>query len=249
MDDPFDSGSPLSGLNVGRLVINLLTVAFVLGAFGLGAAYAMIFINPQAGLNPYPPPTLPPTVGPPTPTNTPAIRLPTEIPPSPTPRDLPTPLPNATEAPQPTEAPTAAETPSPEPSPPSTAEANAQFNVQEGSPTYTSDPLGCEVMEVAGVVYNAGGGPIIGLALRMGGELAGAPYGPIDTLSGSAADRFGFGGYSFELSDAPVASEETLWIQLIDASSGLPLSDQFFITTRETCNENLILINWKQQET
>lgn len=243
MDDPFDTGGPLSNINIGRLVINLLTIAFLLGAFGLGAAYAMIFINPQAGLNPYPPPTLPPTLGPPTPTNTPAIRLPTEIPPSATPRDLPTSLPQETATP--TELPA---TPSPEPSPPSTAEAGAQFDVQDGSPTYTTNPMGCEVMEVAGVVYNAEGAPIIGLALRMGGELAGAPFGPIDTLSGSAADRFGFGGYSFELSDTPVASEETLWIQLIDASSGLPLSEQYFITTRESCSENLIVVNWRQAE-
>jgi hypothetical protein len=127
-------------------------------------------------------------------------------------------------------------------------EAGAQFELQTGSPTYTTDPMGCEIMEVAGVVYDAQGAPIIGLALRMGGDLAGAPYGPQDTLSGSAADRFGFGGYAFELSDTPVASSETLWIQVIDASSGLPLSEQYFVTTTESCDENLVLINWKQQE-
>jgi hypothetical protein len=242
MDDPFDTGGPLRGINIGRLIINLLTVGFLLGAFGLGAAYAMIFVNPQAGLNPYPPPTLPPTIGPPTPTNTPAIRLPTEIPPSATPRPLPSALPTATETPLPTEA---ADVTQPAPA---TAEAGAQFELQTGSPTYTSDPMGCEIMEVAGVVYDADGNAILGLALRMGGELAGAPFGPIDTLSGSAADRFGFGGYSFELSDTPVASEETLWIQIIEASSGLPLSEQFRLTTRSTCTENLILVNWKQQE-
>lgn len=241
MDDPFDSGGPLSGVNIPRLIINLLTVGFLLGAFGLAAAYAMILVDPQSSLNPYPPPTFPPTLGPPTPTNTPAIRLPTEIPPSATPRPLPTQPPNVTPSATP-------EPPTPEPSPPATAEAGAQFEVQEGSPTYTTNPQGCEIMEVAGKVYNSEGAPIIGLALRMGGELAGAPYGPIDTLSGSAADRFGFGGYSFELSDTPVASEETLWIQLIDASSGLPLSEQYFLTTRESCSENLIMVNWKQQE-
>lgn len=239
MDDPFGNGGPLSGINVGRLIINLLTVAFLLGAFGLGAAYAMIFVNPQAGLNPYPPPTLPPTVGPPTPTNTPAIRLPTEIPPSATPRPLPTQPPNVT--------PSATPEPPTEEPPPATAEAGAQFELQEGSPTYTTNPQGCEIMEVAGKVFNADGNPLLGLALRMGGELAGAPFGPIDTLSGSAADRYGFGGYSFELSDRPVASEETLWIQIIEASSGLPLSEQYFITTRESCTENLITINWLQQ--
>lgn len=242
MEDPFDSGGPLKGINVGRLIINLLTVGFLLGAFGLGAAYAMIFVNPQAGLNPYPPPTLPPTLGPPTPTNTPAIRLPTEIPPSATPRPLPSQLPTSTATAVATEAPTA------QPSPPSTAEPGAQFELQTGSPTYTTDPQGCEIMEVAGVVYDSEGAAIIGLALRMGGELADTPYGPIDTLSGSAADRFGFGGYSFELSDTPVASEQTLWIQVIDASSGLPLSEQFYLDTRATCTENLILINWKQAE-
>jgi hypothetical protein len=141
-----------------------------------------------------------------------------------------------------------AATATPEESPTATAEAGAQFELQEGSPTYTTDPLGCEIMEVAGVVFDAQGSPITGYTLRMGGELAGAPYGPLETLSGSAADRFGFGGYAFELSDTPVASSETLWIQVIDASSRLPLSEQYLITTTESCDENLVLINWILQE-
>lgn len=240
MDDPFDTGGPLRGINIRRLILNLLTVFALLGSIGLGAAYLMIFFDPQSGFNPYPPPTLPPTLGPPTPTNTPAIRLPTEIPPSATPRPLPSQPALATNTPQPTA--------TLEASPPATAEAGAQFELQEGSPTFTTNPMGCEIMEVAGVVYDSQGAPLIGLALRMGGELGGAPYGPQDTLSGSAADRFGFGGYAFELSDTPVASTETLWIQVIDASSGLPLSEQLFITTTTSCDENLILINWVQQE-
>ena len=80
----------------------------------------------------------------------------------------------------------------------------------------------------------------------MGGQLAGIPIGPIDKLTGSDADRFGFGGYYFELSDTPTASDDTVWIQLLDASSELPFSAQVFVDTFNTCDQNLILVNWKQ---
>ncbi|MEK6587315.1 MAG: hypothetical protein AABY97_00535 [Chloroflexota bacterium] len=244
MDDPFQNESPLAGISIGRLIKNLLTGLILLATLCVGTGGVLTFINPQSSFNPKPPPTLPATLGPPTPTNTPAIYLPTEIPPSATPRPLPTAVPTATETLVATETPLATVTP--ESTPPTTAQPGAQFELQSGSPSYTSDERGCAHMGVGGKVYDTGGAPIVGLAVRIGGQLASAPVGPLDTLTGSAADRFGFGGFYFELSDTPTASDNTLWVQVLDASSGLPLSAQVFLTTFATCDQNLIFVNWKQ---
>ena len=248
MDDPFDPTPRGGGLNIGRLILNVLTVTVLLVTLYVGVRFVLIFLNPQSSMNPYPPPTLPPTLGPPTPTNTPAILLPTEIPPTSTPRPLPTIEPTATETLEPTATLDVTLTVTPEESPPATAEADAQFELQTGSPTYIPDERGCEHMGVGGKVYDLQGAPIVGLAVRLSGELAGAPVGPLDTLTGSAADRFGFGGYYFEVSDTPTASEDTLMVQVLDASSGLELSAQILLTTYDNCDQNLVFVNWAQME-
>ncbi|MFQ5942218.1 MAG: hypothetical protein ACE5JF_01570 [Anaerolineales bacterium] len=246
MDDPFDPAPRGGGLNIGRLILNVLTVIVLLTTLYVGFRFVTIFLNPQSPSNPYPPPTLPATLGPPTPTNTPAIMLPTEIPPTSTPRPLPTIAPTATETVEATVTPEFTVTP--EGSPPATAESGAQFELQTGSPTFIPDERGCQHMGVGGKVYDLQGAPIVGLAVRVSGELAGTPIGPLDTLTGSAADRFGFGGYYFELSDTPTASVDTLLLQVLDASSGLELSVQVTFSTFDSCEQNLVFVNWAQSE-
>jgi hypothetical protein len=252
MDDPFDPTPRGGGLNIGRLILNAATVIVLLITAYVGIRFVLIFLNPQSSFNPYPPPTLPPTLGPPTPTNTPAIMLPTEIPQTSTPRPLPTIAPTATDTPEPTATLDATLEATlevtPEESPAATAESGAQFELQTGSPTYIPDERGCEHMGVGGKVYDLQGAPIVGLAVRVSGELAGAPVGPLDTLTGSAADRFGFGGYYFELSDTPTASEDTILVQVLDSSSGLELSEQIPLTTYDNCDQNLVFVNWAQSE-
>ncbi len=241
MDDPFDPSPRGRGLHIGRLIFNVLTAIVLLVTLYVGSRFVAIFLDPQSSLNPYPPPTLPATLGPPTPTNTPAIMLPTEIPPTSTPRPLPTIAPSATVTP--TEI-----TVTPEASPPATTESGAQFQLQTGSPTWITDPSGCGQSAVGGKVYDSEGAPILGLAVRLSGELSGAPFGPLDVLTGSAADRFGIGGYYFQFSDAPLATENTLFVQVLDASSGLELSEQVPLTTFDNCDQNLVFINWTQSE-
>jgi type VI secretion system secreted protein VgrG len=243
MDESYTTRSRDGLKSILRLVLNILTVLALAATAIVLLVSAIMFINPYNPMNPYPPPTLPPTLGPPTATNTPAIYLPPTstlsptIPPTPTDTQAPT----ATPAPTDTPMPTPEESASPELTP-----GGAQFQLAEGSPSYSRDERGCEVMGVGGKVFDLAGAPISGLTVRLNGELAGQPVGPLDSLTGSAADRFGFGAYYFELSDQPVASQNTLWIQILDSSSGLPLSDQVFFNTTDICDENLILINWRQ---
>jgi hypothetical protein len=63
-------------------------------------------------------------------------------------------------------------------------------------------------------------------------------------LTGSAP-ALGPAGYVFNLSDHPIASQGTLFIQLRD-NQGIPLSERIPITTFDTCDKNLVLVNWKR---
>jgi hypothetical protein len=104
-------------------------------------------------------------------------------------------------------------------------------------------------MGVGGLVFDIDGQHIRGLVVRLEGELAGNPI-ELDVPSGSASDLLGprdYGsGYLFNLADAPIASEGTLWIQLIDTDLGtpIPLSNKVYLTTYGDCERNLVLVNW-----
>jgi hypothetical protein len=246
MNEYFENRPGANTTRIRRLVLNFITFGFLLASLVLGGAYGVILINPQVSFNPYPPPTLPATVGPPTVTNTPAIYLPTEIPRSPTARPLPTSAATATLTPPPEETLTPTATETVDLTPPATVQAGAQFELQPGSPTYTTHVSGCSNLGVGGRVFDTQSAPIIGLAVRMGGELGGLDIGTLDSLTGSATELFGFGGYFFDLGDTPIASENTLWIQVIDASSELALSEQIFLTTFDNCDQNLVLVNFRQ---
>jgi len=246
MDEYFEKRPGANTTRIRRLVLNLVSFVFLLASLVLGGAYGVILINPQVSFNPYPPPTLPATVGPPTVTNTPAIYLPTEIPRSPTARPLPTTAPTATLTPPPEETLTPTATETVDLTPPATVQAGAQFELQPGSPTHTAHVEGCSVMGVGGRVFDTQSAPIIGLAVRMGGELGGLDIGTLDSLTGSATNLFGFGGYYFDLGDTPIASQNTLWIQVVDASSGFELSQQVFLSTFASCDQNLVLVNFRQ---
>ena len=98
-------------------------------------------------------------------------------------------------------------------------------------------------MGVGGQVFDLDGEPIIGLGVHLEGEVGGLRV-ELDALSGSAPD-LGPAGYVFNVSDRPIASDGTLWIQIND-TAGVPLSDQVFLETTESCEENFVLVNWKR---
>ena len=64
------------------------------------------------------------------------------------------------------------------------------------------------------------------------------------TLTGMAPD-YGEGGYEIVLLNSPVASEEGIYIQLLDQAN-LPLTEQIYIQTYDTCDSNLIKLNFDQ---
>lgn len=235
-----DMNQPRSGFSLGRLFLNCLTLLVLLATAGIGVAFAIVYINPQVPFNPYPPPTLPPVLQLPTavpteelaePTNTPVATLTATVEPTATETSTPeTPTETPTEV-GPTETPTTTPVP---------------FDLQAGSVAATTSWFhGCDWMGVGGHVLDSDNTPLIGYAIQLGGELDGDPM-EMEVLSGSASEILGTSGYLFDLADHPIASEETLWLQLVDVSSGLPLSEQIFLTTYDSCSKNLLLVNWSK---
>jgi hypothetical protein len=238
MDNEYERRPGMSAGQLGRLILNLLTVLTLLATVIVSLGFLITFINPYWGINPYPPPTMVPTLGSPTPTNTPAVTLP------PTWTMTPTGAPLATETPEPTETPTVTLTP--EMTETEIVE-EMQFALQVGSPArmpnFVNDE-GCNWMGIYGQVFDLNNSPILELGVHLVGELEGLE--PIDmyALTGSAPD-LGPGAYLFNIADHPIASEEELWIQL-DDGSGVLLSAVIYIDTSDSCDENLIMVNFRQ---
>ena len=246
MDDIY---SPRPRRGIVGLVLNCLTLVFLLATLVAASGVAAVFANPGLieVVDPFlpgpdlgPAPTIPPTLGFPTITNTPEIQLgptwtptisgtPTEIP-----TETPSPVPTAVD----TETPT---TPTPGPSP-----TGAPFVVQPGSNVMVenfANDLGCAWMGVAGQVFDKDRAPLVGITAHVEGTLAGQLVNQ-DSITGSNP-RIGPAGYTINLSDHPIDSSDTMWIQLRD-TAGLILSEKVTFDTSDECIENLTLINWNQ---
>jgi hypothetical protein len=103
---------------------------------------------------------------------------------------------------------------------------------------------GCDWMGVAGRAFNMSGAPIAtGLFVQLKGALEGEEVEML-RMTGTAT-QYGEGGYEFVLGEKPVASSETLWVQLFDQAM-LPLSDKILFDTFSECNKNLTLVNFNQ---
>lgn len=123
------------------------------------------------------------------------------------------------------------------------------FSAQEGSPftlpNFTHPESGCDWMGVAGQIFDAEGSEMQGLTV-VTGNLLDEGGDKLAAQTGLAL-AYGFGGYEIQLSDSPVDSILTYWIQVYD-TDGTALSDQVFFDTYDDCEKNLILINFVPQE-
>ncbi len=233
MDDQFVKVPRKRSSGIGNFIFNVLTLIVVLAIVAVGIVFATIFLDPYSTYNPFPPPTVPVRLGTPTATSTPAQPLPTAWTPTPS----RTPVPTDTPIPTATQTPISSPTNTPKPPP---------FALQPGNPVLIpniANSRECEWMGVGGQIFNLENQPIANLGIHLEGELDGESVS-LDSISGSAPD-IGPSGYVFDLADQPIASEGDLWIQLNDGS-GTPLSEQIFFDTSAECNENFVMINWRQ---
>lgn len=243
-----DIYNPKPRRGLAGLLLNCLSFVFVLATLVAASGIAAVFANPALieVIDPFIPgpdleaaPTLPPTLGFPTTTNTPEIQLPPTW--TQTPTITSTPLPTSTSTPEPT----ATDTPLPDtPTPEATAEA--PFVVQPGSNVLVANfanDSGCSWMGVAGQVFDKDRNPLVGISVHVEGQLAGQLVNQ-SSLTGSNP-RIGPAGYTVNLSDHPIASSGTMWIQLSD-TAGLDLSEQVYFSTSADCDKNLVFINWNE---
>jgi len=246
--DSFDYIDPVANRKkFFAFIWNFLTLMVLLLTICLVGAFIMIFINPNASINPFPPPTLPAMIAMPSLTPTAMAVLPSTW--TPTVTITPTPTqPPPTLTPIPSDTPIAVFTPTNTPTT-TVSLASPPFELSVGSPiaiaSLTFHPeAGCNWMGVAGQVFDMSGAPIsTGVIVQLGGVLDGENK-EITTLTGTA-NQYGEAGYEIVLASKPVASSSSMWVQLLD-QAGLAMSPKVYFDTYDTCDKNLIFINFHQ---
>jgi hypothetical protein len=238
IDPEDDSGTP----DRSGMFWNILTMIVLFVTLIIVVLVVTVFVNPYITFNPFPPPTLPVRLALNTPTSTVESVLPPTWTPKVEPTSTPTPLPLATMT--------------PEPVPEETEEepiilGDMPIELHEGSPNYIPSTsfhpnAGCNWMGVAGQVIDVNGAPVLGLIIEVGGILDGKRIGNPTLLQATGlATAYGDAGFEVKLADKPIASNKTLWIQVLD-QTGLPLSNKIEFVTYEDCERNLVIIYFKQ---
>ncbi len=229
---------------------NVLTAVMLVMALCACGLFYNIFSNPYSAFNPLQPPTpIPPSE---TPTVTPIRFDPTWTPePTRPPRATNTPRPSITVEPSATPFRLATSTlpasATPAVSPTRTAKPTGlpygvTVNAVE-STVYRAD-TSCSTMYIAGQALDSKNNPAMGLIVKLGGSVPGKSFNET-TLTGIAV-AYGQGGFEFELGIAPVASKNTLWVQLFDQANS-PMSEQIYLTTYSECNRNLVYVRFTQK--
>ncbi len=118
---------------------------------------------------------------------------------------------------------------------------DVQIGSPVGIPNFAHPELGCQWMGVAGQVFNVNGKPLKDLVIELGGSLSGNEISELTILG--QAEIYGPGGFEFELADSPIASDGTIWLRVYDFD-GVPLSEESFFNTTDSCDQNLIIINF-----
>jgi hypothetical protein len=224
---------------------DILTVMVLLVTFCLGLYFVSIFIDPGSSRNLLKP------VWTPTPTITPRQLEPTWTPTAtvyipPTETLLPSITPPATLTPAnlvpATDTPVPTETPTITPTPKALFSASSVNAIESIIIPHLLD-ASCNWQGVGGTVDDQNSSPIIGLVVRLAGTLDGKTV-ELTTVSGISPE-YGKSGFEFVLSDTPVNSRDTIYVQLLD-QAGLPLSDKVYIDTFSDCKKNLVLVRFKK---
>jgi hypothetical protein len=103
--------------------------------------------------------------------------------------------------------------------------------------------LACNWAGIGGTIVDANNSPVIGTVVLLRGTLNGRTIEQ-QTVSGINKE-YGPSGFEFVLANAPVASNNTLYIQLVDVQN-TPRSDQVFVTTSSECTKNLVILQFKE---
>jgi hypothetical protein len=112
-----------------------------------------------------------------------------------------------------------------------------------GIPNFVEPEKSCNWSGIGGQAYDQTGEPLTGLIIKVEGELAGQPVSVYAVTGGSI--QFGSGGYLMTLADKPVASNRSLFLEVLDIS-GKMLAGNFPLSTFDDCAHNLLLVNIRE---
>ena len=232
--------------SVSALVWNILAVLVLLIALGVGIVLLMIFINPNSSLNPLKPILVDTPIILPTSTSTPRQLPPTwTLTPTLTPAPTNTPRPTITSFPSLTPYGAATDTPGPT-TPPGAMSFDLQPGDPQAIPARVYHPgIGCNFMGVSGQALDVRNNAVEGMVVQLGGMLEGRLFETQYTLSGLVVS--GDGRYEFTIADHPIASKSTLWVQLLDQSGLISMSDKIYFDTYDDCERNMIIVNFRQK--
>jgi hypothetical protein len=243
MNDDFDfegkqsrrSGAPMQMWDMLSILVLVLTVCLI-------GYFALIFINPTSRFNFLPPggglfgPKLPEATATP-------LQLEATWTASPTLQLTPSNTPRPTFTPFFTNTPFSLVPPTKTPKPTSTPKAPFSASVNQIESTVIHPELTCNWAGVGGTVVDANNSPVIGIVVLLRGTLNGSTIEQ-QTVSGINKE-YGPSGFEFVLGNAPIASNKTLYVQLVDQQN-IPLSDKITISTSTDCSKNLVMVRFKK---
>jgi len=219
---------------------DILSIAMLVLTVCAAGYFLLIFINPNSSMN-----ILPPTGRfANTSTNTPEpIKLEATWTASPTLEMTPTTTPRPTWTPIFTDTPFSLVPPTRTPKPSATPRAPFNASSQQVDSTIIHPEFACNWAGIGGTVVDTNNSDIIGTVVVLRGFLDGKTV-DLTTVSGINKE-YGQSGYEFVLGNTPVASNKTLYVQLID-QSGVPLSDKVEVVTSSDCSKNLVIVRFKK---
>ena len=226
-------GAPMQMWDILSIVVLLLTAC-------AGAYFVFVFLNPTSRYNILPPggrgaqlPTL--TVTP--------QQLQATWTPSPTLALTASNTPRPTFTPFFTSTPFSLVPPTKTSKPTSTPKAPFSATFSQVESTVIHPDLACNWAGIGGTVVDANNSPVIGTVVVLRGTLNGSSVEQ-QTVSGINKE-YGPSGFEFVLGNAPVASNNTLYVQLVDLQN-IPLSDKISVVTSSECNKNLVIVRFKK---
>lgn len=241
MNDEFDfDEKPVRPQGRPMQMWDLLSILMLILTACVAAYFVYIFITPDSPFNILPPGGRGPQA--PTATVTP-IQLQSTWTPSPTLELTPSDTPHPTFTPFFTSTPFSLVPPTRTVRPSPTQRAPFTASTAQVESTIIHPDLACNWAGIGGTVVDSNNSPVIGTVVVLRGTLNGSTVEQ-QTVSGINKE-YGPSGFEFVLGNAPVASEGTLVVQLVDQQN-IPLSDPVEITTSAECDENLVMVRFRR---
>lgn len=225
--------------NNSRNIWDILTIIVLIFTVCIAGYFLVIFINPNSSLN-----ILPPGGRNAIPTTTPEpIKLEPTWTASPTLQLTPSNTPRPTFTAIFTDTPFSLVPPTRTPKPTSTPKAPFTATVTQVESTLIHPESACNWAGIGGTVVDKNNSHLIGMVVVLRGFLDGKTM-DLTTVTGINKE-YGPSGYEFVIGSAPIASDKTMYVQLVD-QSGVPLSDKITVSTFNDCSRNLVLLRFKK---